>query len=105
MAHSSVPTGIAIAVGVGAVYLLPPPWLAPLSAFAAACCAAFAIILRFSTNTEQPSNAAASILLSTINLPEQPLAKVKEGWCLSGFLTLAAFLVSLGLSVLVRASV
>jgi hypothetical protein len=38
-----------------------------------------------------------------VNLPDQPLAKVKEGWALTSFLALAAFLLSLGLSVMVRA--
>ncbi|WP_267877651.1 hypothetical protein [Massilia frigida] len=40
-----------------------------------------------------------------LNLPEQPLAKVKEGWALTLFAASAAFLVSLALAVMVRASI
>jgi Co/Zn/Cd efflux system component len=70
---------------------------------AAICCAISAIIVRFVTKTEPPSDPIAGILLSALNLPEQPLARVKEGRALTTFLASAAFLVSLCLSVMVRA--
>lgn len=104
MTRPSVSIGIAISAGIAAVYLLPPPWLVPLSAVAAICCAIFAIIVRLDTKTASPSNPVAGILLSAANLPEQPLAKVKAGWALTTFLVSAAFLVSLGLSIMVRAN-
>ena len=104
MTRLSVSIAIAIVAGVAAVFLLPSPWLAPLSVVAAICCTIFAIIVRIDTKTEPPSNAMTGILLSVANLPEQPLAKVKEGWALTTFLASAAFLVSLGLSVMVRAN-
>jgi hypothetical protein len=96
---------VATIAGSVAVCLLPPPWLAPLSAVAAICAAIFAFIVRINTKTQQPSaNPEASALLSLANLPEQPLAKVRKGWALTMFLTSAAFLISLCLAVIVRAN-
>jgi hypothetical protein len=94
---------VAVGAGIAAVYLLPPSWLAPLSAVAAVCAAIFAIISRFQTKTEPPADPLGGVLLSVVNLPEQPLAKVKAGWALTTFLVAAAFLVAIGLSVMVRA--
>jgi len=93
---------IAAVAGIAAVYLLPPLWLGPVAEAAAICGAVLAIIVRVGTSTGASSNATAEVLLSILNLPEQPLAKVREGWALTSFLACAAFLVSLGLSVLVR---
>jgi len=104
MTRTSVSIVFAIVAGIAAVYLLPPAWLAPLSATAAICFVIFAIIVRLDTKTEPPANPVAGVLLSIVNLPEQPLAKVKEGWALTTFFASAAFLVSLGLSVMVRAN-
>lgn len=96
---------IAIVAGIAAVFLLPPSWLEPIAAVAAVCALVLAIIVRVNTKTEPPDSAVAGVLLSIINLPEQPLAKVTEGWALTAFLASAAFLVSLALSVIVRANV
>ena len=104
MNRTAVSAAIAAIAGVAFVYLLPLPWLAPLSTVTAIFCAIFAIIVRLSTTTEPPSNPMASILLSVANLPEQPLAKVKAGWPLTAFLTSATLLISLGLSIMVRAN-
>ena len=104
MNRPAVSAVIAAVAGVASVYLLPPPWLAPLSTVTAIFCAVFAIIVRLATTTEPPSNPTAGILLSVANLPEQPLAKVKDGWALTAFLTSATFLISLGLSIMVRAN-
>jgi hypothetical protein len=97
---------IAIVAGIAAIFLLPPPWLEPIAAVAAVCALVLVIIVRVNTTkTEPPDNAVAGVLLSIINLPEQPLAKVTEGRALTAFLGSAAFLVSLALSVMVRANV
>jgi len=96
---------MAIVTGIAAVYLLPPPWLGTVSAAGAIFTFIFAIIVRFGAKTEPPANPIAEVLLSVVNLPGQPLAKVKEGWVLTTFLALAAFLVSLALSVLVLANI
>lgn len=104
MTRSGVSIAIAVAAGIAVVYLLPPPWLAPLATAAAICTAVFATVVRLSTKTEPPANPVAGVLLTIVNLPEQPLAKVKEGWALTTFLASAAFLVSLALSVIVRAN-
>ncbi len=104
MIRSIVSIGIAIVAGVAAAHLLPPPWLAPLSAVAFIFFVVFAIIVRLGTETESPSSFMAGILLSAANLPEQSLAKVSEGWALSIFLASAAFLVSLGVSVMLLAN-
>jgi uncharacterized membrane protein YfcA len=103
MARHGIATAVGIVAGIVAVYLLPPPWLAPLSAIAAICCAISAIIVRCNTKTEPPSNPTAGILLSVLNLPDRPFAPVKEDRALTTFLALAAFLASLCLSVMVRA--
>jgi uncharacterized membrane protein YfcA len=97
---------IAIFAGIVSVYLLPPAWLEPLSAAAAICAAIYAIIVRLDAKTEPPAKptAVAGALLSIVNLPEQPLAKVKEGWALTTFLASVAFLLALGLAVMVRAN-
>jgi len=94
---------VAIVAGVAAVYLLPPRWLAPLSAGVAVCGVILAIILRLGTRAEPPAIPLVRILLSLSSLPEQPLAKVKAGWALTTFLAAAAFLVAIALSVMVRA--
>ena len=104
MNRTAVSAALAAIVGVAFVYLLPPPWLAPISTVTAILCAIFALIVRLSTTTEPPSNPMAGILLSVVNLPEQPLAKVKAGWPLTAFLTSATLLISLALSIMVRAS-
>jgi len=104
MNRSAVSAAIAAVAGIACVYLLPLPWLAPLSTVAAVLCGIFALIVRLSTPTESPSNPVAGVLLSIASLPEQPLAKVKENWALTAFLTSAAFLVSLALSIMVRAN-
>src|SRR5690242_19470802 len=77
--------GIAIVAGIAMVYVLPPPWLGHLATAVAVCTAVFAIIVRCTTKTEPPANPMAGVLLSIINLPEQPLSKVKEGWALTTF--------------------
>jgi hypothetical protein len=104
MAHLGVSVGIPLTVGFVAVYLLPPQWLVSISTVAAILCVIFATIARFETRTEPPSNRVTGILLLVANLPEQPLAKVKEGWALSWFYASAAFLVSLGVSVMALAN-
>ena len=96
--------GSSFVAGVAAVFVLPPAWLGPLAAVAAICAFAVAIVLRFSAGAEDPASPAAEVLLSVLNLPEQPLAKVKQGWALVAFLSLAAFLVALAVFVMVRAS-
>ena len=96
---------IAIVAGIAPVFLLPPPWLEPIAAVAAMCALILAIIIRTNTKTEPLDNAVAGVLLLVINLPEQPLAKVTEGRTLTAFLASAVFLVSLALSVMVRANV
>ena len=103
MTRLAVPIAIAIIAGIAAVYVLPPLWLAPLGAGVAICAAILAVVVLLGTKT-QPRSAMAGVLLSLVNLPEQPLAKVKEGWALTAFLASASFLVSLGLAVMVRAN-
>ncbi len=93
----------ASAIGFASVYLMPPQWLAPLAATAAISACVLAVIIRATTVTEAPASTLVGLLLSLASLPEQPLAKVKRGWALASFLALAAFLVSMALSVLVRA--
>jgi hypothetical protein len=104
MAHLGISVGIPLAVGFVTVYLLPPPWLVPISTVAAVLCFIFATVARVETKTEPPSNRITGFLLLVANLPEQPLAKVKEGWALSWFYASTAFLVSLGLSVMALAN-
>ena len=104
MTRTGVSIGVAVVAGVLAVVFLPPLWLAPLSAVTTISCGISAIIVRVNTKTEPSSNPVAGILLSVVNLPELPLAKVKKDWALSMFLASAAFLVTLGLSVMVLAN-
>jgi hypothetical protein len=104
MTRPSASIGVAIVSGALAAFLLPPPWLAPLSAAAVISCLIFAVIVRVTTKTEPPSSPVAGILLSAANLPEQPLAEVKEGWALSMFFASAAFLVSMGFVVMALAN-
>ena len=93
----------AVAAGVAVVYLLPPAWLGPLAEAAAICAAILVVIIRIGTTTKPPENLAAGLTLQLLNLPERPLAEVKKDWALTAFFTSSAFLVSLGLSVMVRA--
>lgn len=75
-----------------------------MSVAAAVCAFAFAIVVRLGTATKPPENPVAGILLSALNLPEEPLAKVKPGWALTSFLALTAFLASVAVMVMVRAN-
>ena len=95
---------ISIVAGTACVYLLPPPWLGPISAVVAICAGILALVVRITTRTVPPPNPVTGVLLSLVNLPEQPLATVKEGWPVATLLALAAFLASLALSVVVRAN-
>ncbi len=104
MSRHSLSITIAAVAGIAAVYLLPALWLGPVAEAAAVCGAVLAFIVRIGASTRTSSSAAAGVLLSMLNLPEQPLAKVRQGWALTSFLACAAFLVSLGLSLLVRAN-
>ena len=104
MSRSALIIAFALVAGIVAVYVLPALWIGPLTVVAAICALAFALIVRLSTKTEASHNLISGVLLQIFNFPEQPLAKAKEGWPLTTFLALAAFLVSLGLSVIVRAS-
>lgn len=104
MNRSAISVAIAATAGVGSVYVLPPPWLAPIATAVAVLGAILALVVRLSTPTSSLANPMAGVLLSIANLPEQPLAKVKENWALTAFLTSAAFLVSLGISIMVRAN-
>lgn len=102
MSRKSFWIAVGAVAGIAAVFLLPPAWLAPIAETAAICAAVLAVIVRLGAVSE--ASGEGSILLSLLNLPEQPLAKVREGWTLISLLALAAFLVSLGLSVMVRAN-
>jgi membrane associated rhomboid family serine protease len=102
--RSGISITIAFFAGVAVVFLFPPPWLAPLSILAGICFAVFASVVRFSAKAESPVNPAAGLLLTMINIPEQPLAKVVEGWAFTAFLSSTAFLIALALSVMVRAN-
>lgn len=104
MTRPRVSIGVAIVSAVLAVLLLPPQWLAPLFAVAVISCLIFAVIVRINTKTTPPSNAVAGILLSAANLPEQPLAEVKESWALTMLFVSVAFLFSLGLAVMALAN-
>jgi len=105
MRQSLVFVAVAMLAGVVCVYAFPPSWLAPIFAIAALVTLSLAVILRMSTKAEQNSNSAAGLLLLLANLPQQPFAEVKTGWVLTGFLTNAAFLVALGMAVMLRAYV
>jgi hypothetical protein len=102
------PRGISIAsaaaAGIAAIFVLPPSWLALISEAAAICGVIAALVARLQTRTAPPSNPAAEAALFLANLPEEPLARVKEGWALSVFLTSAAFLLSAGLTIIARAN-
>ncbi len=104
MARPGISIALSTIAGVASVYLLPSSWLGPLSAAAAICTGILAIIVRLDTKTEPPHNPMTGLLLALFNLPEQPRAKVRVCWALTTFLAFAAFLVSLGLSVMVRAN-
>lgn len=103
MIHLGKSIAIASAAGVAAVYLFPPEWLPPLAAAVAIGGLLLSFIVRFTTPTKPPSDAVARILLSFASLPEQPLAEVPKGWALTLFLSCAAFLAAMALTVMVRA--
>ena len=104
MTRFSASIVMSIVAGTACVYLLPPPWLGPISAIAAICAGVLVLVVRITTRTAPPPHPMTGILLSQVNLPERPLANVKEGWPLATLLSLAAFLASLALSIVVRAN-
>lgn len=103
MTVSRVFIATAVAAGIGSVWFLPPEWLGPLASVVGICAAISLVMVRLGVKTKPPSSRLAGILLSLANLPEEPSAKINESWKLTTFLALAAFLVAMALSVMVRA--
>lgn len=91
--------------GPAAFYLLPSLWLGRVCSAALLAALVFAILLRIDTKTKPPEDPVVGILLSVANLPEEPGAKVNEGWALTVFLSLVTFLLSMAFSVLVLGNV
>lgn len=64
-----------------------------------------ALIARLSVKDDRPVNPLLDAAAVVLSLPSRPLAKVPSGWALGWFLILAAFVVSLALSVVLRANI
>lgn len=103
MSRNIVMAACAVVAGITVVCFLPPNWLGTVAEIGAVCTAVSAILVRIGTKT-QPSASAKATVLMWFNIPEQPLAELKEGWTLTWLFASAAFLISLMLSVIVKAS-
>jgi hypothetical protein len=104
MNRSGISMSAGSAAGVAAVYLLPPHWLGPLGAGVGIFAIILVIVIRATTKEEPRESALESAALLFLNIPEQPLAKVTQGWPLTTFLASTAFLVALGMTIMVRAA-
>jgi len=73
-----------VVAGIAVVRTLFPIGVGTVAEIGAVCAAISAVIVRIDTRTQPPASASAkaSVLL-LLDLPEQPLAKVKEGWALT----------------------
>jgi len=104
MRRNLVITACAVVAGITVVSFLPPDWLGTVAQIGAVCTAISAILVRIDTKTQPPDSAAKEIVLMLSNLPEQPFSEVKEGWTLTWLFASASFLISLMLTVMVKAS-
>ncbi|MRW89022.1 hypothetical protein GJ699_03400 [Duganella sp. FT80W] len=95
----------AIAAGMSWVFLLPDAWFIP--AFLAAILATliFGFIANLGVKDDRPVKPIVSLVASFLSVPSRPLAKVPEGWALQCFFVCVAFVLSLGLSVVLRANI
>jgi hypothetical protein len=78
--------------------------LRPVAAIGAGRAAISGVIIRIGTRTKTPASGKASAFL-VFNLPEQPLAKLRNNWALTSFFVAASFLMAMTLSVMVQAAV
>jgi hypothetical protein len=61
----------------------------------------FGIAVRVGTKPRKPVHPAVELALFAANLPPDPLAKAADGWPLWCFAAAAAYVVTLGLSMVV----
>lgn len=93
----------AIAAGASLVFLLPVTWFLPAFLAAIALTLLCGLIARLSVKDDRPVNPMLDVAAVVLSLPSRPLAKVPSGWASRCFLVLAAFVVSMALSVVLRA--
>jgi hypothetical protein len=104
MSRNGVSISAGIIVAIAAAYLLPLSWLGPLCAAVGIFTFVLVVLLAGSTKQEPRADPVERAVLLVLNVPSQPLAKVKQSWTLTTFLASAAFLVALGATILVRAN-
>lgn len=95
---------IAIASAAGAVYILPISWFIPIFVGSIAATLFCAIVARLAVKDDSPVNPIVDAVATVLSVPSRPLAKVPSGWALRWFLILAAFVVILVLTMMLRAN-
>lgn len=94
----------AIALAAGVVFFLPMSWFMPIFVGSIAATLLLGLVARLSVKDGSPVNPLVDVAASVLSVPSQPLAKVPFGWALCYFFIIAAFVISLALSVVLRAN-
>lgn len=98
--------GIVVAglTGVASFRVLPLDWVLPAFGIGIAAALVFAIGARIDTKPRSPVNPAVEAALFAVNLPSDPLAKIPNGWALRSFVIAIAYVLCLGLSIVLGAA-
>jgi hypothetical protein len=94
----------AIALAAGVVIFLPMTWFMPIFVGSIVATLLFALVARLSVKDGSPVNPIVDLAATVLSVPSRPLGKVSFSWALCYFFIFAAFVISLALSVVVRAN-
>jgi len=105
MKRSGIWISSAIAAGAGLVFVLPDSWFMPVFFISICATLLLGVISRVKVKENRPVDPFVYLAASILKLPDRPFAKVRDGWALRSFAVLAAFVVSLAISVILRANI
>ena len=86
------------------VFVLPVSWFMPVFVASIAATLLCGLIARLSVKDDSPINPVVDLVAAVLSVPSRPSTRIPSGWALHSFVIVAAFVVSLALSVVVRAN-
>ena len=98
--------GVATAAvaGVASFLVFPSDWLLPAFGAGIAVALVSAIGARVDTEPRHPVDPLVELLLSTVDLPPDPLAEIPAGWPLWSLAVSATYVLSLGMCFMAGAN-